>query len=99
MVPSNIFDNLRMSIPRSKWVNSWGELIRLTNIPKADSVIITAGKQEPLLRWVPVKTISFSSMAQESQIWLYFVSVCAAVLEIVEDMDFSAHCLRSYDLM
>ena len=100
MVPADVLDDLRMGFPCVQRINSWRELIRLVDVPKADSVVITSGKKQALLAWVPVETVAFSRVAQKSQIGLDLVSLgTATMLKVVKNVNFTGNSLRSDDFV
>lgn len=89
-----------MGVPLHKGVDGRRELVWLADIPQADLIVITTREKQTHVVRVPVEPIAFSSVTQESQVRLDFVSArLSTMFEIVKNVNFTAHSLGRDDLV
>ena len=99
MVPTNIFDNLTMSIISLSSFKSVWELVWGVDIPDADQIIIWAREEETWPNWVPSKAKTFSFVSKKLKIWFNLIIWWLWwVLEVVEYMYLAANSLCSDDI-
>ena len=99
MVPADVFNHLGVGLPRYQRVDCWGQLVGLANVPDANLVVVTARQKVPVTAWVPVETVAFHCMSEQSKVGSDLISLHASMFEIVKDVDLAGGCLRGNDLV
>ena len=70
------------------------------DIPDACLAVIWSRQEKSFLNRVPGKAIALLSVANEPQIWLYFIIHWSLrVLEVIENVNFSAGCFSSNNFL
>ena len=85
LVPAHVLNDLAVGLESYQRIHCVCKLILLVDVPQTNSTVVTAGEQEPSLLWIPVKPVSLPLVAEQDQLWLYFViGWIDSVFEIVK---------------
>ena len=97
VIPSYIFNYWTVGFKIRQCILSHLILICLLNIPKTNSAIIWSRQQNSLLKWVPLKPITFLSMPKQSKVRSDFIIHWSIwMIEIIKNVNDSFYSFSGY---